>query len=162
MNSFVLSDSYLSVIAKYNFNELWDPSLGHYAIKRSGGEYETAVSEIVSLNRYDLIFINVNRIREEYFWIPTIQDLLYIIFSQTFITGSNNDQTFHMFMTKESKDIIKSALSYDKPTLELCLIELLEEKSLIKRSSTSNTITTNGDPDKSISEFKEKFLREYV
>ena len=161
MNYFILSDQYLDELVKYDINRLWLPSLGHYAVKRTGGNYSTPVSEIVALNRFDLIFTNIQKMRDEYFWIPTIQDLieLYWKWGDTGQSTSFSDYYFN-----NSIEIIKEALELSRPTLEQSLISLLHQRGVIELlPDTIKTFSIREiQQDLESSEHKEKFLKEYI
>ena len=163
MESFITSNQYLRELAHYELNKLWIPSLGHFAVKTNKGIYSTPVSEIISLNKTDLVFINISRLKEEYFWIPTYQDLIELAYRLHF---EKEYSTFQKFYANSIK-FLNTVLEQGKETLELCLLNYLYESGFIdKENSLTGSVVdfnlTKLDADIDTAEHKEKFLKEYV
>lgn len=148
---YIFSKQFIGEIVKYDFNSIWNPKLGHFAIKRPNGEYITPIATLISLNQYDLVFINREDFKKEYTWIPTMEDLLLIL-------NPNVDYA-------EFSEYLINVLRVGVP-IEKCLLEIIIQKKLVNENSdiidfSEYRIRNSMDLDKETIDKKSDFIRNF-
>lgn len=133
---------YYRYLAYYDLNKYWKPAIGHQAIKVNKGDYNTEKSVIIALNESDLVFLNHRKIKHEYRWIPTLQDLICLAIDlkcekdKTLIRKDKDGITYSHWITnyhKMARQMLLEAVTAFNDIPEIGFLKYMDNTDLIDK-----------------------------